>query len=155
VKSGRPPGWLLDPSSACPVDQDLAAVDSRGRLTISARLLNGIPWVGNKGKSECLLQLEEPGRLSLAGWDETHAEILAVRAQLVASAELRTLRRFEDRHRRVQLDAGRQLQLPQIIIVDLGITHEQRYIYVVRLGTALELWSLKYRDDDNALRCRT
>ena len=148
-RAGRPPASLLDPDTPAPVAQDVREVDARGRLTIPARLVQGLSWIEAAGGASCLLVLDDPGRIAVLPWEKYRDDVLARRRMLLQDASneesQEALLLLEDRYRRVRLEASGRITLPAAASIHLLNDPADRRAFIVRLGDHIELWSVLYR----------
>jgi hypothetical protein len=150
MKTGRPPAWVLDPSSPGPVLQEARLVQSRGRVSVPARLLAGLPGVNDSSGGEFLLVLEEPGRVRLLPWAPHGEEALERRRGIAggdvkAAGTLEALRAWDDKYRRLRIDGGR-IDLPLAVVAHLDSRFRIHGVHLVRYPGTLEIWSAAYRN---------
>lgn len=152
MPTGRPPTWLLDPGQPGPVALEARKLGTRERLTIPARLLEGLQWITSSEPVECLLVLEEPGRILFHRWIGAGDNVLARRTALMAALQSdpeaeEQLLALEARYLRGTIETGGRILLPLIALVHLlGDNVGDRNVFVVRRANHLELWSLNYRN---------
>jgi hypothetical protein len=147
MKSGRPPGWALDPASLSSVVVEVRELDQkRGRLTLSPRCLAALTWVPATGKLLCLLVMEEPGRVRVLPWEPHGLKVVERRRAAAESEEYETILRLDDHYLRSTIVAGR------LVLPELAVTHLQprrtrsATFYVIAVADGLEIWSVAYRN---------
>jgi len=131
---------------------DVVPLDPRRRIHLPARLTRGLDWFGKASDVLGLMKLDEPGRILLLAWKENAAAVAAKREELLAvlpekGAE-NALPILEDRYRELRLDSESRVTISEAAAVHLfGAGSFDKYVYVVRLASRLELWSAAYRNE--------
>jgi hypothetical protein len=149
--SRRPQGLRLEPSASGeqPVAQEPVQLHARGRLGLPLEITKGVTWLTNPQATDvyALAVLDEPGKITLRSWESEGSSVLAERNRLIKTEEYETLRMLEDRYRRVQVAKDGRVTLTLTHVLHLGLPeNEDAYVYVARVGEAIEIMTCAYRD---------
>ena len=114
TSSQGPPGGFGSANQA-------AEIDSRGRISIPARLLRDVAWAAERTAKDCLLVLEERGRAVVWDWDRHSPPVVERQASLTAIAEDGSeyqdqLALLADRYRRGRIESDGRLALQQAVV---------------------------------------
>jgi len=129
---------------------EVSEIDERHRVHLPGRFTEGLDWLSGT-QPKAVMKFERPGRISLFSWDQHGSLIAAKRDELLqklpdeeVEAALLVL---QDRYREVGGERGR-LTLPIVALVHLfGGKEFDKYVFVVRTGSRVEIWSVAYRNE--------
>ncbi len=127
-------------------------MDPRRRIHFPAGLTRGLDWFENASEVSSLMKLEEPGRISLLPLKENAAAVAAKRKELLDRLPDREVEKslliLDDRYRELRVDSEHRATIPESAAVHLcDAGGFDKYLYVVRLASRLELWSAAYRNE--------
>lgn len=150
----RPSGHALVPNEQALVTQELAEIDSRGRLHILPRWMLKAQWPAfpAAGDFEALAVLTVPGRASLMPWKPEGPRIVERYQKITQSSDgpdFEALRMFQDRYIRLALPRDRRLHLGDAVLQHIGLTRRRELpinVYVAVTNGLIDLLGSGYRN---------
>jgi hypothetical protein len=154
VARTRPSGFLLVPRAEALVTQEVAEIDERGRVRLSPRWTEQIPWLKTVPKSgiRVLMVFAEPGRLSLRSWESYGPQIVELYRELAERADpedLEPLRLIQDRYAEATIRDDSRIHLGDPALAHLGYSiarGTKAIVYVAVFSDKIDLISREYRN---------
>ena len=150
----RPSGFPLVSDDRAPILQELARLDGRGRIHVLPRWSSRLTWLPAPAVTEviALLEMPEPGILSLKPWEPNGTSVMAKWAVLHGSEDetpLEVFRLMQDRYQRLAIPVDRRPYLGDLALQHLGLPTERgatSNVYVAVGGDRIDVFSPSYRN---------
>lgn len=151
--AGRPPDTPVTRKYLHIVRQELVRIRDKARVPIFPRFYEDLSWFRQRAAFDCLLVLEEPGRLTVRDWDTSSPAVLNRLEALAQDALTDTgatshMRLLLDKYRLIHIGSDSRLRLTATPLRHLRITGEEgTYVYLTRYPTTLEILAEWRRDE--------
>ena len=149
----RPSGIPIVRVEEAPVSQEVAQIDSRGRLNLLPRWTKRIDWMPNEPvELLALMVFQEPGLITICSWEgegqrvEQRYKELALQEDAIA---LDALRLIQDRYQKLIVPPQRRCSLGQAALAHLGFPAppgKEQTLYVAVYSTKIDLLSPSCRN---------
>lgn len=153
----RPSGLPIVPDAEALITQELSEIDSRGRLHMLPRWTRRMSWLSAPTAEAvlALMILDEPGRLSIVGWEPFGPKIVDRYRELAAvdvGRDNEALRVLLDRYHRLSVPSDRRPSLGDAALQHLGLPTTRGVssnVYVVVSDDQVTVLAPAYRNSRN------
>jgi FMN phosphatase YigB (HAD superfamily) len=150
----RPSGLSIVDDESAIVSEEIAHIDTRGRINFLPRWRERIPWLAkqNTGDTQALMVFAEPGLISIREWALDGPRIQKRYEELANSPDedaTEALRLIQSRYRRLIILRNERTSLGEAALAHLGLFVRldfKSFVYASTFPSSLELLSPDLRN---------
>ncbi len=149
MANGRPSGTRLDPEHPDPVLVEVCEIDERGRVRLPPRITSGVEWFEGR-KFDCLMVLDEPGRVILLPWKPYGDEVVEKRREIIEelskdSTEREFLSALTCRYHRISIPSDSRPYVGSFVLLHLGFPEGiSSRAYLIQFPDSIEIVSREF-----------